>query len=65
MLTFANGVGGVPVWTQLKPGGYLPDKRWEHTAVYDAANNRMLVFAGDYADPVYYMVWILTDANGL
>jgi hypothetical protein len=65
VLKFANGVGGTPVWTQLKPGGYLPDKRWEHTAVYDAVNNRMLVFAGDYSDPVYYMVWILTDANGL
>ena len=65
VLTFANGSGGTPAWTQLKPSGPLPDKRWLHTGVYDADNNRMLVFAGEYADPVYYLVWILSDANGL
>lgn len=65
VLTNANGLGGTPVWTQQKPGGPLPDKRWLHSGVYDAVNNRMLVFAGEYADPVYYLVWILSDANGL
>lgn len=65
VLAFANGIGGAPAWTQLKPSGTLPDKRWLHTGVYDAVNNRMLVFAGEYADPVYYLVWILSDANGL
>ena len=65
VLTYANGLGGTPAWTELKPTGTPPGTRWEHTAVYDAANNRMLVFAGDLADPVYYLVWILTNANGL
>jgi hypothetical protein len=65
VLTYANGLGGTPAWTQLKPAGTPPATRWEHTAVYDAVNNRMLVFAGDLADPVYYVVWILSEANGL
>jgi hypothetical protein len=65
VLAYANGLGGTPAWTKLKPTGTPPATRWEHTAVYDAVNNRMLVFAGDLADPVYYLVWILTGANGL
>ena len=65
VLAYANGLGGTPAWTKLKPSGVAPGTRWQHTAVYDAVTNRMLVFAGDLADPVYYLVWILSDANGL
>src|SRR5262245_1416634 len=33
-------------WTQLFPGGALPPARYGHTAVYDQAGRRMLVFGG-------------------
>jgi galactose oxidase-like protein/Kelch motif protein len=65
VLTYANGLGGTPAWTKLKPSGTPPATRWQHTAVYDAVNNRMLAFAGDLSDPQYYLAWILSDANGL
>jgi hypothetical protein len=65
VLTYANGLGGTPAWTVLKPSGTPPGTRSEHAAVYDAVNNRMLAFAGTLIDPQYYMVWILTDANGI
>jgi hypothetical protein len=65
VLAYANGLGGTPAWTKLKPSGTPPATRWQHTAVYDAVNNRMLAFAGDLADPVYFVAWILSGANGL
>ena len=65
VLTYANGVGGTPAWTQLKPTGLAPGTRCEHTAVYDAASNQMMIFAGINQDPVYYVVWVLSSANGL
>src|SRR5437867_2039251 len=43
VLTNANGLGGTPVWTQLAPVGVLPAPRGAHSAVYDSANNRMVV----------------------
>lgn len=33
-------------WTQLTPSGTPPPARFGHTAVWDAAGNRMLVFGG-------------------
>jgi N-acetylneuraminic acid mutarotase len=34
-------------WAQLAPGGALPAPQTGHTAVWDAASSRMLVFGGD------------------
>jgi hypothetical protein len=65
VLAFANGLGGTPAWTKLKPPGLAPGPRVAHTAVYDAINNRMMVLSGDNADAVYYVVWVLSHANGL
>ena len=65
ILSNANGLGGTPAWTQLKPSGTLPGTRSEQTAVYDAPTNRMMIFAGLNEDPVYYVVWVLSHANGL
>jgi hypothetical protein len=65
VLANANGLGGTPVWTRLKPSGVAPGTRYSHTAVYDATNNRMMVFGGENADAVYYVVWVLSHANGL
>jgi hypothetical protein len=65
VLANANGLGGTPTWTQLLPAGAAPARRGDHTAVYDAANNRMVMFGGDSFDGLFYGVWTLTGANGL
>jgi hypothetical protein len=46
VLTHANGVGGVPTWTQITTSGTMPAARADHSAVYDSAKNRMVVFGG-------------------
>ena len=68
VLTNANGIGATPTWTQLSPSGSLPAPRFGHSAVYDATNNRMLVFGGGnvVAGPVFLGdLWQLSNANGL
>jgi hypothetical protein len=65
VLANANGSGGTPTWTQLKPKGTPPAKRAAHTAVYDPTTNQMMIFAGVDFESVYYLVWVLDDANGL
>ncbi len=65
VLANANGLGGTPVWTRLKPSGLAPGTRFGHTAVYDAINNRMMVFGGENLDAVFYVTWVLSHANGL
>jgi hypothetical protein len=64
VLENGNGLGGTPNWTQLGPSAAFG--RAEHSAVYDAVNNRMIVFAGhtaffgtDQSD-----VRVLTNADG-
>jgi hypothetical protein len=73
VLTNANGQGGAAVWNHLSPaapdGAPLP--RSFQSSVYDAANNRMIVFGGGqastigYFDPLFNDVWVLTNANGI
>lgn len=63
VLSDANGVGGTAAWTQLSPSGPLPSARSNHAAIYDAANNRMIVFGG-YSTQSLTDVWALTNANG-
>src|SRR5574341_121007 len=46
VLSNANGNGGTPEWTLLSPGGTRPSARIRHRAVYDDANNRMIIFGG-------------------
>lgn len=65
VLANANGLGGTPAWTQLHPTGIQPSRREDHSAVYDAVNNRMVVYGGDSAEALFYGVWVLTGANGL
>ncbi|MFN8483645.1 MAG: kelch repeat-containing protein [Anaerolineae bacterium] len=64
VLTNANGLGGTPEWIQLAPAGERPAGRVSHSAVYDAANNRMIVFGGAAADGQFNDVWVLSGANG-
>jgi galactose oxidase-like protein len=67
VLTGANGFG-TPAWTQLNPTGTLPGPRNAHSAVYDVATNRMIVFGGIDAcgqNGYYKDVWVLSNANGV
>ena len=67
LLSDANGLG-TPAWTQLSPAGTPPIPRLFHSAVYDAANNRMIVFGGEAnTGPTGALndVWVLSHPNGL
>ena len=47
------------------PGGIAPPGRRHHSAVYDQASNRMVVFGGQDADfNLSNDTWVLTGANG-
>jgi hypothetical protein len=69
-LTSANGLGGTPQWTNLIANGLSssPPARHGHRAVYDAANDRMMIFGGckGGCDPITTPgeVWVLADASG-
>src|SRR5438876_187329 len=70
--TNANGLGGTGAWSQLLPSGALPQVRSQHSAVYDAANNRMIIYGGCGADPTSNGCLpiadngrVLSNANGL
>lgn len=67
VLTYANGLGGTPTWMPLTPTGGPPPARAGHEAVYDAQNNRMIVYGGgnNGIEDVPTDVWVLTNANGL
>lgn len=68
ILVNANGLGGTPTWVALSPTGSPPTPRQGHGALYDAANNRMIVFGGDNGQAVptlFSDVWVLSGANGL
>ena len=72
ILTHANGKGGTGTWSQLSPSGVLPQVRSQHSAVYDAANNRMIIYGGCGAVPtsngclpIADNVWVLSNANGV
>jgi len=61
----ANGNGN---WTTLIANGVAgsPAARDAHSAVYDSANNRMIVFGGEIfaASTDLNDVWVLSNANG-
>jgi hypothetical protein len=62
----ADGDGGTPGWTQLRPSGGPPAPRLRHTAVYDQTTNTMIVYGGnDCFEARFADVWILTSANGV
>jgi hypothetical protein len=67
-LSNANGQGGTPQWQQLTPTGTAPAARTGQSAVYDAVNNRMIIFGGiNSLTGTGFLgdTWILTSANGL
>lgn len=66
VLTNANGLGGIPEWTQLVPTGTPPIPRAIATVVFDPATNRLTMFGGcrDTCDVDGNTPWVLTNANG-
>jgi hypothetical protein len=66
VLSFANGQGGTPAWTQIVPLTTPPARRF-HSAIYDAAQNQMNIFGGVYSlapfEPDDH-TFSLTEANG-
>jgi hypothetical protein len=65
VLANANGLGGTPAWTRLKPKGPPPAPRISAVGAYDAVNNRMIIFSGYSVDGGFWSSWVLTHANGL
>jgi hypothetical protein len=61
--TFSLAAGSPPAWQLLSPGN-APGKRAEHTAVYDSANQRMIVFGGYDGTQYFNDVWSLSLAPG-
>lgn len=49
-----------PAWTQLSTTAIRPDPREGHSAVYDAVNQRMIVFAGNSGAFNYNDAWTLS-----
>ena len=70
VLTNADGQGGTPAWIKLNPlaPNGAPAPRYLHAAVFDQANNRMIVHGGHtrpgYNEGVVGDTWILTNADG-
>ena len=64
VLSNANGWGGDSAWTRMSPSGTPISARADHTAMYDAKANRMIVFAGQ-GSAAFDDVWALSNANGL
>jgi PKD repeat protein/N-acetylneuraminic acid mutarotase len=70
VLSNANGMASPSTWSTLSTSGHTPVSRGVHTAVYDHASNRMIVFGGEEALSAnnkreYDDLWILTNANGI
>jgi uncharacterized protein YjbI with pentapeptide repeats len=65
VLTNANGIGGTPTWASLSPLGTPPAARSDHAAVYDVANNRMIIFGGFGPSGNLSDVWVLSNADGV
>ena len=59
---WAFQLSGIPHWTRLSPSGTPPAPRGFHSAVYDSANDRMIVFGGNKGTSTNE-VWSLSFAG--
>lgn len=59
-LTHANGLGGIPVWTQVNAGSPAPDPRLRTTAVVNPTSGIMTVFGGDNGSTIFGDVWVIS-----
>lgn len=66
IMTTANNTGSKPAWVAQTPTGTLPPVSTRHSAVYDPATNKLIVFGGFNCTSTYYNdVWVLSNANGV
>jgi hypothetical protein len=66
ILSNADGSTGTPSWSKITPAGTAPPARYNASAIYDSANNIMVVFGGETVNTnTFNDVWILTNANGI
>jgi len=62
---WALSLAGTPAWTRLAPTGAPPTARRGHTAIYDPARDRMVVFGGcAYPGQPFNEVWALSLSGG-
>lgn len=62
--TWALALAGAPTWTQLAPSGHQPPERHAPVAVYDAQEQRMIMYGGRGAfDLPLLDVWSLSLAG--
>jgi len=59
---WALTLSATPSWTQLTPAGPPPPVRSDHSAIYDPAGDRMIIFGGTSGDKKND-VWALTLAG--
>jgi hypothetical protein len=64
-LSNANGSGGTPVWSPQTPSGTTPAARTGQSAIFDSADNRMIVFGGATARTTFADTWVLTNPSGV
>jgi uncharacterized repeat protein (TIGR01451 family) len=50
---------GHEAWREIFPSGISPVKRGNHSAIYDATNERMVIFGGEDSDGYLNDVWTL------
>ena len=55
---------GSEAWTKLNPDSAWPPSRGQHTAIYDAANQRMIIFGGHSFHYNFDDVWALDLTPG-
>ena len=58
---FSLPASGSGTWTKLAPAGTPPAARYQHSAIFDSANQRMIVFGGqDGTSPIVDGAWALS-----
>lgn len=53
-------LAGTPAWSELSPAGTKPLGRFGHSAIYDPAGDRMIVFGGRNGPTTFADVWDLS-----
>jgi hypothetical protein len=64
VLVLDLGAGSGASWAALSPSGSAPPPVHQHTAVYDVAGDRMIVFGGKGYYDTYASVWALDFTGG-
>ncbi len=61
---YSATVSSPVLWTELSPGGTLPDARSATVCSYDAGNDKLIVHGGKNGSTTFNDTWVLTHASG-